>query len=235
MRITLEGLSLIKNEENLRLTAYTCPAGILTIGYGHTGDDVYDGETITPEDAECILRRDVNRFETCVSNVCAEASSEQFSAMVSLAFNIGERAFRKSSVARLHNRRAYSEAGQAFALWNKAGREVLPGLVRRRAAEAALYLKNSEQCETPAARASGEKPLNRSRVVNGHVAALAGTAGTVGLSELHETTSAEDWSHIFVQFLPYVSEIKWLLISVVILGIGYGVYARLHDRYTGRS
>lgn len=235
MRILPEGLALIKNEESLRLSTYICPAGKLTIGYGHTGDDVYDGETITLDDAESILRRDVCRFESCVSGTCAETTPEQFSAMVSLAFNIGENAFRKSSVARLHNRRAYSQAGQAFALWNKAGDAVLPGLVRRRAAEAALYLKNGDRCEAPPATASGEKPLNQSRAVNGHVAALAGTAGTVGISQLHEVSLSEDWSQILAQFLPYASDIKWLLSALIIFGIAYAVYARLHDRHTGRS
>ena len=235
MHILPEGLDLIKNEESLRLSAYVCPAGKLTIGYGHTGDDVYDGETITLDDAESILRRDVGRFETCVSGVCDEVTPQQFSAMVSLAFNIGENAFRKSSVARLHNRRAYSEAGQAFALWNKAGGKVLPGLVRRRAAEATLYLTNKDESEPPPATASGEKPLNQSRAVSGHVATLAGTAGTVGLGQLHESDTSDLWSQTLLQFLPYASDIKWLLAALIIFGIAYAVYARLHDRFTGRS
>ena len=235
MRITSEGLSLVKNEESLRLTAYTCPAGVLTIGYGHTGIDVFAGEAITQDDADSILRRDINRFETCVTDTCDETTPEQFSAMVSLAFNIGETAFRKSSVARLHNRGAYSEAAQAFALWNKAGQEVLPGLVKRRALEAALYLKNADRCDVPPARAVGELPLNRSRAISGQVAALAGTAGTVGLEQLHEGTPSNDWGTIFAQFLPYASEIKWLLSVLIVLGIGYAFYARVHDRNTGRS
>jgi len=155
--------------------------------------------------------------------------------MVGLAFNIGERAFRKSSVARLHNKGSYSEAGQAFALWNKAGGKVLPGLVRRRAAEAALYLRNANKSDVPASSAAGEAPLNQSRAIGGQVAALTGTAGAMGVEQLRENAYTSEWTQIVVQFLPYVSEIKWLLIVLVLSGIGYASYARIHDRRTGRS
>lgn len=147
MKIGAAGLALIKSFEGLRLTAYLCPAGVPTIGYGHTGLDVSHADvaakwTITEAQAEEILRRDLGRFEKAVASCIARPLTQnQFDAMVSLAFNIGAAAFRGSSVVRRFNAGRTTEAADAFLLWNKAGGKVLPGLVRRREAERALFLK----------------------------------------------------------------------------------------------
>lgn len=229
MKVSGGGIGYIKKHEGLRLTAYRCAAGVLTIGYGHTGPDVTPGETITEEEAELILRRDLARFEACVARTCPKATTHEFDAMVSLAYNIGEDAFEKSSVARLHNAGKKAEAAQAFALWNKAKGRVLPGLVKRRAEEAAQYLTpwpSDMDVHVYASEADGEAPLAKSRGIAGQSIAAAGTAGTIA-------ASAVDLQQ-FAWLLPYVAEIKWLLIALIVAGIGYAVYARVSDRHSGR-
>ena len=135
---------LIKRFEGKRLRAYRCSAGVLTIGYGHTSaagsPKVTPGMTISDKEANAIFDRDIERFAAKVEDLIkVELTDNQFGACVSLAFNIGIGGFSKSSVLRFINKHQFDNAADAFALWNKAGGRVLPGLVKRRAAEAALF------------------------------------------------------------------------------------------------
>lgn len=138
-QIGAAGLALIKEFEGLRLSAYLCPAGVPTIGYGSTGPHVRIGQRITEPEAEALLRKDLTRFEKAVDAKVPNATQNQFDAMVALAFNIGEAGFGKSTVARMAAAGKHGPAADAFAMWNKAGGKVLPGLTRRRKAEADLY------------------------------------------------------------------------------------------------
>lgn len=147
-KINDEGLALIKNAEGLRLKAYRCPAGVWTIGYGSTGPHVKAGTVITRETAEEMLRADVEGFEQVVASaVSAPLSSNQFSALVSFAYNVGSRKFRDSTLLWKLNRKDYAGAAEEFKKWVRGGGKVLPGLVKRRQAERALFLKpdNKEQ------------------------------------------------------------------------------------------
>lgn len=139
--INADGLQIIKDSEGCVLRTYLDPVGIPTIGYGSTGSHVKPGMTITQAQAEELLRSDLRRFEDYVAQHCAPATDNQFSAMVSLAFNIGEGALDSSTLRRKHMAKDYAGAQTEFARWNKAGGRVLPGLVKRRAKEAALYGK----------------------------------------------------------------------------------------------
>lgn len=152
--IDARGVELIKSAEGCRLTAYQCPAGIWTIGWGHTGPDVRPGMTITQGQADALLAADIRRFADGVRSACrVPPTALQLAAMVSLSYNIGLRAFRESTALRFHNVKEYDSAAKAFGLWSKArvdGRLVeLPGLVKRRAAEAALYLADGTQHASP--------------------------------------------------------------------------------------
>ncbi len=135
------------------LTAYRCPAGVLTIGWGHTGPDVHEGQTITAAAADQLLDKDLDEAEADVSSLLKVPTNDNaFAALVSLRFNIGPEGFRKSTVLKRHNAGDWAGAAQAFALWNKARndkgqRVVLNGLVRRRAAEAALYMTPTADSE----------------------------------------------------------------------------------------
>jgi lysozyme len=134
-----KGLALIKDFEGRELTAYKDPVGIWTIGYGSTGPHVKPGMTITESEAEALLRKDISRFEAAVNRLSKKSNQDQFDAMVSLAFNVGEGAFGGSTLLKLHNAGDYAGAANQFGRWNKAGGRVLAGLTRRRAAEAKLY------------------------------------------------------------------------------------------------
>ena len=140
MKTSQEGIDLIKRFEGLRLTAYKCPAGIWTVGYGQTGPNIKQGTTITLEQAEQLLVTSLIQYENAVDKYAGKAHQNQFDAMVSLCYNIGIGNFSKSSVARLHKAGQYTGAAAAFLLWNKAGGVVLAGLVNRRKAERNLYL-----------------------------------------------------------------------------------------------
>lgn len=150
MRINSEGLALIKEFEGCKLTAYRCPAGIYTIGYGHTGR-VKAGDKITEHEAEAMLRIDIFRFEEDVSElVKVQLANNQYSALVSFAFNVGSdidtdilpEGLGDSTLLKLVNQSKYAEAAKQFLLWNKAGGKVLAGLTRRREAEKALFEKS---------------------------------------------------------------------------------------------
>jgi len=153
MKTNAAGIALIKGFEKLALTAYRCPAGVLTIGYGSTGPHVREGMVITEQRAEELFRDDLARFEREVSKrIGGTGNRNQFSAMVSLCFNIGPKNFAGSSVLRLHKEGDHAKAAECFLLWNKATgadgkKRELKGLTRRRAAEAALYLTPTEADE----------------------------------------------------------------------------------------
>lgn len=141
--INAAGYELVKEFEGLRLTAYLCPAGVWTIGWGHTAG-VREGQVITQLQAEKLLDADLDWAEACVDKAAPGANDNEFAAMVSLCFNIGAEGFRKSSVLRLFNAGDKAGAARAFRLWNKAtvGGKLteLPGLTRRRLAEEQLFL-----------------------------------------------------------------------------------------------
>jgi lysozyme len=144
-KINRAGIALIKHFESLQLTAYLDPVGIWTIGYGHT-EGVQPGTTITTAQANRLLSDDLAPAETAVQDGVGDAptSNNQFSAMVSLCFNIGAGNFAESTVLREHIARDYQAAANAFLLWNKGTVDgelvVLPGLTDRREAERKLYL-----------------------------------------------------------------------------------------------
>ena len=137
----LIALRLIKRFEGCKLTAYRCPADVWTIGYGSTRG-VKEGMVISEAEAFARLMMDMQEAgEAVESYVKVPLNDNQFAALVSFVFNIGAGAFRKSTMLKMLNQGAYSAAGVQFDRWTKAGNQVLPGLVKRRAAERALFEK----------------------------------------------------------------------------------------------
>jgi len=126
--------------EGLRLEAYRCPAGKWTIGYGHTGD-VQQHHRITRHQAEEIFEYDLSRFEEGVAKLAPKATGPQLSACVSLAYNIGLSRFEKSTLLKELNAGRVANAAAEFMKWTHAAGKVMPGLVKRRAAERALFLE----------------------------------------------------------------------------------------------
>ena len=140
-QINANGLALIKQFEGLRLKAYKCPAGVWTVGYGSTGAHVKPDTVITADEAERLLLDDLVRFEQGVALQCPVATDNQFAALVAFAFNVGLESLKTSTLRRMHNEGNYAGAAGQFGRWNKGGGKVLPGLIKRRAAESALYSK----------------------------------------------------------------------------------------------
>jgi lysozyme len=139
MHTSQKGLDLIKSFEGLRLSAYKCPADVWTIGFGTTAG-VKPGQTITKERAEELLRDDVARFEAQVLRlVKVPLTQGQHDALVSFVYNLGAGNLSNSTLLRLLNSGDYKGAAAQFDRWTKAGGKTLAGLVRRRAAERALF------------------------------------------------------------------------------------------------
>ena len=135
-------LDLIKSFEGLYLKSYICPAGVLTIGYGHTGKDVKAGMVITEEEAERLLLSDIEIFATGVNVLVKVPLNEnQFGALTSFSFNVGLGAFEKSTLLKLLNRGWYDQVPAQMMRWNKAGGKELAGLTRRRSAEGSLFMR----------------------------------------------------------------------------------------------
>jgi lysozyme len=189
MKMTEEGLALIRQSEGLRLESYRDAVGVWTIGYGHTSaagaPEVVPGQHISREEANAILRRDVEAFADGVRQALSRRiGAQQFSALVSFAYNVGLGAFRRSSVLNAVNAGEDAAVPQRLSLWVKAGGRRLPGLVKRRAAEAALYMQQEksvppEDRDDKVSPASGT-PAHRSTTV--WAAVLA--AVTIAFNEL---------------------------------------------------
>ena len=144
--IMMEGLdaalTLIKKFEGCRLKAYRCPAGRWTIGYGQTAG-VKEGMVWTQEKAEENLRETAMIHLEWIIVSCPLLKTEppgRLAACISFSYNVGMQNFSESSVCRLTRAGRFREAADAFLLWNKSRGKVLPGLVRRREAERAVYL-----------------------------------------------------------------------------------------------
>ncbi|MBN8530387.1 MAG: lysozyme [Alphaproteobacteria bacterium] len=135
------GLDLLRRFEGFSAQAYRCAAGHLTIGYGHVvrqGEVYADG--ISEADALALLARDVVVAEDAVRRcITAPLNQAQFDALVSFVFNLGGGALQRSSLRRKVNRQEHDEIPGEFLKWVWASGKKLPGLIRRRRAEAALY------------------------------------------------------------------------------------------------
>lgn len=139
MQPSQSAVDLIKASEGLRLTAYRDSAGILTIGYGSTGG-IKPGQTITPEQAEAMLVDDLDEAADAVRKlVTVPLTQGQFDALCSFVFNLGAGRLRDSTLLRLLNQGKYGEAAAQFRFWVMAGGQSLPGLIKRRAAERAMF------------------------------------------------------------------------------------------------
>lgn len=139
-RINEAGLTLLKAFEGIAQTAYQDQKGVWTIGYGHTGSDVGQGLWISSQEAEILLDSDLLKTENGVDHLLeVHTNDNQFSALVCLAFNIGLSALRDSTLLRLLNIGGLEEAALEFQKWDHLNGKVIPGLSRRRLAEATLF------------------------------------------------------------------------------------------------
>ena len=161
MKVSDAAIRMIKHHEGVRLRPYRCPALLWTVGVGHVIDPSHtavknedrknlpipDGwdRQLTMGEVDAILAQDLARFERGVARLCPAASNSQsqFDALVSFAFNVGLGNLQRSSIRMRYNRGDIEGAADAFLMWTKAAGKVLPGLVKRRQDERAMFLAHS--------------------------------------------------------------------------------------------
>jgi len=147
-KLNKEAFDLIKYYEGLRLNAYLDTGGVWTIGYGHTAKagapSPKSGMKISKAEAERIFLRDLVKFENAVKRIVkVPLNDNQYGALVSLCYNLGEGNFGKSTLVRLLNSRDYNGAANQFGKWVYDNGVKLNGLIKRRKAEADLFRKGS--------------------------------------------------------------------------------------------
>lgn len=139
--ISQEGIEFIKRHEGFSSLPYLCAAGKETIGYGHVikqGEQFPSG--LTEKQAEDILYDDLAEAEQCIfDNVTVDLLPHQFDALVSLIFNIGTRAFEKSTLLRMLNSEQFEDAGRQILRWVYANGKICRGLQKRRENEYKLF------------------------------------------------------------------------------------------------
>ena len=145
MKTSKAALDQIAKYEGIRLKAYRCPAGVLTVGVGHTGPDVYEGMTITHDQAMAFFADDIKASERAVEKLGMELTQGQLDSLVSFCYNCGVKNLKK-----LCTGRTKKQIADAIPAYNKAkdpktGKMVvLPGLVKRRAWERGLFAEGLE-------------------------------------------------------------------------------------------
>ena len=140
MKTSNQGKNLIKQAEGLRLEAYLCPAGIPTIGWGHT-KGVRMGQRVTLAMAEDMLVEDLGPIERLLNSLKINFRQEQFDALVSWIFNLGSGKFKGSTMyKRILENAADEDITDCLIKWVYSGKQQLPGLMKRRVAEANLFI-----------------------------------------------------------------------------------------------
>jgi lysozyme len=156
MKVSQKCIDNIKKDEGVRQRPYQCPALLWTVGVGHVIDPQHAkvplaqrkalpipagwDRTLSMEEVDEILRKDLARFEQGVSRlITAPLTQGQFDALVSFSFNVGLGNLQNSTLRMKVNRQEYEAAAQQFLVWTKAGVKVLPGLVKRRTHEKEMF------------------------------------------------------------------------------------------------
>ena len=229
MKTSQAGIELIKQFEGVRLESYVCPAGILTIGVGHTSaagpPKVVPKMKITYQEANEILARDLVKYESAVDRlVTVPLSQNQFDALVSFTFNVGEGALAKSTLLKKLNAGKYSEVPAELMKWTKGGGRELPGLVRRRRAECALWRSVNDRSDIDVDEArvkpDPQKPAKTmSKSKEGNAAIFTG--GAAALSAAGEVSrQVKDTGDSLTSVLNLVKDPTFLLLVAIVLAAG---------------
>lgn len=239
MNISDEGLRLIKSFEGYltkqpdgSCTAYLCPARVPTIGWGCT-EGVKLGMRWTLEEAEAGLKREIAKFEAAVNRlVTVPLNQNEFDALVSFAYNVGEGGLAKSTLLKKLNREDRSGAAQQFHRWKRGGGRVLRGLVSRRAREAALFLKPVEQPAEPFMPQQVQPPASPMVPV-----AVGGTAttGAIAIPSAPDLTPVTSWQGVG-ETVGAVATWAWsqpVMLGLIVLWIGGVMFGpKLYARFT---
>ena len=242
MQMSQEGIdALLKKFEGCKLKAYRCPAGVCTIGYGHTSaagnPTVVDGLTIRQDQAEAILRSDLVKYETAVHNMVEQPLTQhQFDVLVDFAYNAGVGNLKSSTLLKKVNAGQFDAVPAELMKWTKGGGKVLAGLVRRRQAESSWWLSHEMVPMTAAAAAEvadADDQEQRSTPDEVSVPSMAtssqGNAAiiTAGLGSLgaakQVAANAQDASDTANQIMGLLSNTNFLIMLAVV-GLGGAIW-----------
>ena len=203
MKMSEGGLNaLTKPFEGCKLTAYRCPAGILTIGYGHTSaagaPKVEEGMEISQADANRILADDMVKFENDVTSlVKVELTQHQFDVLVDFCYNVGKGNLASSTLLKCVNAKQFDRVPAELQKWTKGGGKVLPGLVRRRNAESEWWTTGGKPIDEQEHRATPDAPPVKTMADSkqGNTALATSAIGVAGVAK----TAADHASDIVSQ------------------------------------
>lgn len=202
------GLDHIKQWEGLRTTAYKDVAGIWTIGYGHTAaagePKPKAGMKITEKRATEILMSDLGQYEQAVEDaVKVDINDNQFAALVSFTYNVGIGAFKKSTLLKKLNKGDYDSVPTEIMKWTKAGGKRVQGLVNRRRAEGAIWIKgafvSSNYVKTDA---NSNNPLKNPQVLAPVTGLLSGLGG----------------------FISGTGPVQWAFAAIMVAAFAFGIW-----------
>jgi len=231
--------ALLKKFEGCKLTSYRCPAGILTIGYGHTSaagaPEVTGGMKITQAQAEDILRRDLVKYETGVHGMVTQPLTQhQFDVLTDFTYNAGVGNLKSSTLLKKVNAGQFDAVPAELMKWTKGGGKVLPGLVRRRQAEAAWWTSDPVSA-TPATpeqafdheqeqRADPDPVPVRTMADSkqGNAALVTASLGGLGVAK-EVAAQAKDASDTADQLIGLLSNTNFL-IMVAIMGLAAAIW-----------
>jgi lysozyme len=229
--------ALLKKFEGCKLTSYRCPAGVLTVGYGHTSaagaPEVVENMKITQSQAEEILRRDLVKYETPVHNMVTQPLTQhQFDVLVDFAYNAGIGALKSSTLLKKVNAGQFDAVPAELMKWTKGkipgkGMQVLPGLLRRRQAESAWWSSgdataSSKPTQEPTddeheERITPEPVPVRTMADSKQGNAALVTAGLGGLGVAKEVAAqAKEASDTADQLIGLLSDTNFLIMAAII-------------------
>lgn len=216
MKISAEGLQLIKDAEGLRLKAYKCSAGVWTIGYGTTSAtgliDIKPDTTITKAQAEKLLLKSLKAYEDCVNEcVTVELKQSQYDALVCFCYNIGCGAFKKSTLLKKLNKGDYNAVPSELMKWvtiTVKGKKVRStGLINRRTKEAALWSKDEWEADEEPNEITEVKRDVPTVINKENITFAASTVALTGTS-----------------FLDGNGPVQYALAAMVFVGFCFGLY-----------
>jgi lysozyme len=225
MKTSNAGIAFIKRWEGVRLSAYQCSAGVWTIGVGHTAamgnPKPVSGMRITEQEAEDILRRDLNSIERDIDAVVdVRLNQRQFDTLVSFVFNVGIGAFRKSTLLKKLNAGRYDEVPSELMKWNRAGGKVVQGLVNRRKAEADFWRgAPTDQVSDGDMPQAVDQPRKMRQSKEGNAALLAGGAASLTAANDVARQLQETGDNI-TSLVDLLKNPHFLVLIVVIIAAG---------------
>ena len=231
MHMSQGGLdNLLKKFEGCKLKAYRCPAGILTIGYGHTSaagaPEVKEGMTITQDEAESILKNDLVKYEQPVAAmVKVPLEQNQFDVLVDFAYNAGVGALKSSTLLKKVNAGDFDAVPDELMKWTKGGGKVLPGLVRRRQAESAWWNAHHDHPHDHVDHRSEPDAVpvkSMSDSKQGNAAIATGALAGVGAAK-EVVAQVQDASDTFDVFLNLLKNQNFLIMLAVV-GLGAAIW-----------